>query len=72
MLGCSPSDSISDYSASDWQTYNYNFQGSRHNTAEKEISVTNAKDLEIKWQFPEIDSKHTVGAIHATPEDVNG
>lgn len=72
MLGCSPGDSISDYSASDWQTYNYNFQGSRYNTAEKEISVTNAKDLEIKWQFPAIDSKQTVGAIHATPVVVNG
>ena len=71
-IGCSSDDSATEHSAHDWHTYNCNVQGSRYNTAEKDISINNAKNLEMKWQFPATDSKKIVGAIHATPAVVNG
>ena len=58
--------------ANDWATYNYNALGSRHNLAEKHLTVDDVKDLQIKWTFPARDSQEKVGAIHATPSIVNG
>ena len=56
----------------DWVTYNYDFQGSRHNFAERHLSVENVKHLKIQWQFPPKGSRQRVGAIHATPSVANG
>jgi glucose dehydrogenase len=72
ILGCGSGDPVLHPSSSDWKTYNYSSRGTRHNAVEKKISVDNAKNLKIKWRFPTINSKITVGAIHATPAVVNG
>ena len=71
-MGCNSENAAVEHSADDWKTYNYNALGSRYNAAEKDISVENAKDLEIKWQFHANHSQQTIGAIHATPVVVNG
>ena len=71
-IGCSPEKATVEHSADDWNTYNYDVRGSRYNATEQDITVDNAKNLEIKWQLPEKHSQKTIGAIHATPVVVNG
>ncbi len=56
----------------DWPTYNRDFLGTRHNSAEKTIGAHNANQLEEKWRFPAKDSNQEIGVIHGTPVVVNG
>ncbi len=56
----------------DWRTYNHSFKGWRHNPAETHLSPSNLTQLRVKWQFPRVRSKETIGAINATPSVVNG
>lgn len=58
--------------ASDWPSYNHDLRGWRWNSAETDLSASNASDLVEKWRFPPRGSKEKVGAIHATPSVVNG
>ena len=59
-------------SPDDWNTYNHNQSGSRHNTAEKNDSVINVPKLMEKWRFPKKGADFKIGAVNATPTVVDG
>lgn len=56
----------------DWSTYNGDPTGSRHNTAETELSAASVTGLEENWRFPAKGAAETIGAVHATPAVVGG
>jgi glucose dehydrogenase len=56
----------------DWNQYNYDTLGTRHNAGEKTLSRHNVANLEEKWRFPARWSLQVVGVIHGTPVVVNG
>ena len=52
--------------------YNHDPAGWRFNPAEKTLSPANVSKLVEKWRFPRVDSKETIGVVHATPTVVAG
>lgn len=51
----------------DWPMYNHDWAGWRFNPAEKTLSAANVGKLVEKWRFPAVNSKETIGVVHATP-----
>ena len=48
-------------SASDWSMYNFDAAGTRNNTAEHQLSISNVGNLQVQWEFP------TQGVVAGTP-----
>src|SRR5688500_15410198 len=56
----------------DWPIYNHDLAGWRFNPVERTLGPANVGKLVEKWRFPAVDSKETIGVVHATPAVVAG
>jgi polyvinyl alcohol dehydrogenase (cytochrome) len=56
----------------DWQMYNHDVLGSRHNPFESVLTPATVGGMVELWRFPAEGSGEEVGVIHATPSVVGG